>query len=662
MRVGVIGAGAISDIYLTNMITRFENLEVVAVAAKHLENARKKAEKYGIQACTVEEMLEDPGIEMVVILTPVGSHYDLIYRALMAGKHVYAEKTLTDHVESARNLAALADEKGLYLGCAPDTFLGAALQTARTAIDDGLLGEIHSFAVSVNRNNDLLLSLFGFLREPGAGALLDYGVYYLTALTSLLGPVARVAGVIGTPYRTHVNILPGPEFGKVMDTPNESQVSAILMLRSGVTGTLHMDHDSKARDEAFFAIYGTGGILYLTDPNQFGGQVRFHPNSLDESGPEEMVLLNYASYADNSRGIGPSEMARAIAEGRPCRTSKEMAVHVLEVLEAILSGGEKGAFREIESGFERPRPLEPARVGLRNIGHPAFQMHHEKEMLEFYGSLPGMQPLFTLTMQDLADTYRDQGNEKGLEEIRNLDMHLPWIRYMKLADRQFVELFFRNGKGFEERPLIYGYQSVSFETENAAVLRDRIKEAGGIILEEPHPDEAGRMSFSAADPDGNILRFTETGPEANRAGKTGQSLALSGVAYLIHDRVNMRNFYTKGLGMRELPSMDPASGTDAQDVKRMIMEVVPGQYLELQVREKENREERRDLSGVYGYQHLCLEVEDINAAYAAVRHNGIVPETDINRGSDGAVQFWVRDPDGNRIEFMQYLPESKQLL
>ena len=104
MRVGVIGAGAISDIYLTNMITRFENLEVVAVAAKHLENARKKAEKYGIQACTVEEMLEDPGIEMVVILTPVGSHYDLIYRALMAGKHVYTEKTLTDHVESARNL------------------------------------------------------------------------------------------------------------------------------------------------------------------------------------------------------------------------------------------------------------------------------------------------------------------------------------------------------------------------------------------------------------------------------------------------------------------------------------------------------------------------------------------------------------------------------
>lgn len=118
-------------------------------------------------------------------------HYELIKKALLAGKHVYTEKTMTDEVNKAKELVELAEEKGLYLGSAPDTFLGAALQTARRAIDDGILGEIHSFAISANRNNDLLLSVFSFLRQPGGGILYDYGVYYLTALTSLFGSVKR---------------------------------------------------------------------------------------------------------------------------------------------------------------------------------------------------------------------------------------------------------------------------------------------------------------------------------------------------------------------------------------------------------------------------------------------------------------------------------------
>ena len=155
MRVGVIGAGAISDIYLQNMIHRFDQLEVVSVAAKHRENARKKAAQYGLEDCTVEEMLADPRIEMVVILTPVGTHYDLIKAALLAGKHVYTEKTITDDLAQAEELLALSEEKQLYLGSAPDTFLGAAWQTAKAVIDEGRLGEIHSFAITANRNNDI---------------------------------------------------------------------------------------------------------------------------------------------------------------------------------------------------------------------------------------------------------------------------------------------------------------------------------------------------------------------------------------------------------------------------------------------------------------------------------------------------------------------------
>ena len=152
---------------------------------------------------------------MVVVLTPVGAHYSLIKSALEAGKHVYTEKTLSDDPEKARELLDLAEEKGLYLGSAPDTFLGAALQTARMGVDEGLLGEIHSFSISANRCNDLLLSLFPFLRQPGAGVLYDYGVYYLTALVNLLGPVARVGGIVGKPYPTHQNIIPWIDYIKV---------------------------------------------------------------------------------------------------------------------------------------------------------------------------------------------------------------------------------------------------------------------------------------------------------------------------------------------------------------------------------------------------------------------------------------------------------------
>ena len=136
MRVGVVGCGAISDIYLTNMIHNFENLEVAACCAGHLEHAKKKAEQYGIKGCTYEEILADPSIEMVVILTPAPTHEGLIRQALEAGKHVYTEKTMTLAPETAAKLIELAEEKHLYLGSAPDTFLGSALQTARKAIDD----------------------------------------------------------------------------------------------------------------------------------------------------------------------------------------------------------------------------------------------------------------------------------------------------------------------------------------------------------------------------------------------------------------------------------------------------------------------------------------------------------------------------------------------
>ena len=346
--VGVVGTGIISDIYLENMTGKFQNLRVKSVSARHLEKAREKAARYGLHACSVDEIMADTEIEMIVNLTPVGSHEEITRKALDAGKHVYTEKTITDSFNTALALCQLADRKGLLLGSAPDTFLGSSLQSARRAIDQGILGDITGFSATINRNNDVLLSLFPIGRFPGAGICMDFGVYYITALVSLLGPVSETAAFVRTPYPKHQNIIPGdPEYGTWFDSPNESEVSAILRLKSGVTGTIHLNGDSNTKEQANFIILGTKGMLYLTDPNRFGGTVRFLPNILDFDAPDTFQnLLPGNRYSENERGLGPSEMADAILRGDSCfRTSKELGLHVLEVLQGMLKSGEDGSFQ-----------------------------------------------------------------------------------------------------------------------------------------------------------------------------------------------------------------------------------------------------------------------------------------------------------------------------
>lgn len=356
MRVGVVGAGMISEIYLKNMIHRFDALEVVAVCSVRMDSARRRAAQFGIEARTFEDILSDPSIEMIVNLTPTPAHEDIIRRALEAGKHVYTEKTLTGEYATAIALMDLAAEKGLWLGSAPDTFLGAALQTARKAIDEGLLGDIHSFAIASNRDNRLLTSFFRFLNLPKGDVGHDYAVYYLTALVSLLGPVKQVAAYARNPYPTHIDQNPDmPTFGQPIDTPNVSEIMGILRLESGVAGTVHFNNDSAMADQALFALYGTEGILYLPDPNTFGGEVTFLPAARSfEDAPLPRVLECPFDYAENSRGLGPAEMAAAIRAGRPNRASAQMACHVLEVIDALL---EDGRFVDIQSTCARPEPL-----------------------------------------------------------------------------------------------------------------------------------------------------------------------------------------------------------------------------------------------------------------------------------------------------------------
>ena len=360
LRVGVVGSGLISGIYLKNMIGRFDILEVAGLCSSHYENAKRRADEFGIPAYeSLDAMLSDGSVDMIVNLTPAPAHEDIIRRALLAGKHVYTEKVMTTSHESARALTDLAREKGLWLGSAPDTFLGAALQTARRAIDGGMIGEVTSFAFAANRDNSFLTSFFRFLNMPFGGVAYDYSVYYFTALCSLLGPVARVAAAVRAPYPTHRDVDPRSKtFGQDIATPNESEISAVITLQSGVSGTAHVNADSVIEDQHFFAIYGTKGILYLPDPNGFGGEVRLQPNwAYDQPPAPARVLAGDFGFSDNARGVGPAEMAWSIRMGRPARASAEMATHVLEVIDAIIESGSTNAFVDIASTFERSAPL-----------------------------------------------------------------------------------------------------------------------------------------------------------------------------------------------------------------------------------------------------------------------------------------------------------------
>ena len=340
MTAAVVGCGMISGIYLTNLTGRFEGIRVKSCCAAHLENAQKRAAEFGIQACTFQQILEDAEVELVIILTPAPTHYGLIKAALEAGKHVYTEKTMTVTAAEAGELCALADRKGLYLGCAPDTFLGAAWQKAAQLLSEGAVGEVSGFDVYINRDLDWFTSKYSFLQLPGGGILYDMGVYHLTVLVYLLGRVKEVCAIVENKKPIRFGKVEGTaDFGREYAYPNEGQVTAILRLESGVVGTLTLNGESIVSNLNHFRIYGDRAILELPDPNGFGGSITLIKNRNDRS-----VVENDLPYSDNCRGIGPWEMVHAMAEGRANQASKELALHLLTVMEAMLESSRRGGF------------------------------------------------------------------------------------------------------------------------------------------------------------------------------------------------------------------------------------------------------------------------------------------------------------------------------
>lgn len=274
VKTAVIGCGAISDAYLSTMINQFKILDVVGCYDRNQEKVQAKAEKYGIKALTLEEILADKTIEIVVNLTQPTAHYPLIKQLLEAGKHVYTEKVLTVELEYAAELVQLADEKKLYLGAAPDTFLGSAIQTARYVVDSGMLGEITSCYCALTRDSEILNRAFPFTAQKGGGIGFDVGIYFITALLSILGPVKEVSGVVKTrkPERPDYSL---EKFGETFPVDCENLMSGILYFERGTIGNVLFDANSIfiLPEKPSLVLNGTLGVMYMADPNQFGGDV-----------------------------------------------------------------------------------------------------------------------------------------------------------------------------------------------------------------------------------------------------------------------------------------------------------------------------------------------------------------------------------------------------
>lgn len=356
LRVGIVGCGTILAQYLATL-ELLSDVALVAVADLDAARAAAVAEgRDGVRALTVEELLSDPQVELVLNLTIPAAHAEVALRAIAAGKDVYGEKPLAATLDEAAEVLAAADEAGVRVGCAPDTVLGTGLQTARAAVDDGLIGRpLAASATMAVAGHERWHPQPDFYYRPGGGPLLDMGPYYVTALVTLLGPVTQVVGAASQARDTRT-IASGPRAGETVPVSTDTHVTGVLRHASGALSTLVMSFDTVATRASRIEIHGETGSLVVPDPNHFGGEVSHFPLG----GTEWTVLPVAAGYREAGRGVGIADLGRT-SDGRLPRASGTLAFHVLEVMESLLRSAAEGRAIAVTSTTERPAavPLQP---------------------------------------------------------------------------------------------------------------------------------------------------------------------------------------------------------------------------------------------------------------------------------------------------------------
>lgn len=362
VKAGLIGCGMISGIYLKNLTQVFDHaVDLVACADLVPELAKKRAEEFNVPAaCSVDELLADPEIEIVLNLTAPAAHAAINIKALHAGKHVYTEKPFALTREDAREVLSIAESKGLLVGCAPDTFLGGALQTCRKLIDEGWIGTPYAANATIimgNAEAGMHPNFHHFLKL-GGDPLLDMGPYYLTALVHLLGPVRRVTG--SAQQLRHEIIIQNPKSprcGDIVPVEAPTNITAVLDFHSGAVASLQAAKESfgyKPRLE----IFGTEGNMTVPDPNFFAPVSGLGSLLTIQSRSGEVKELPLShGFTEDSRGLGVADMAYAIRSGRPNRASGRLAEHILDISLGILEASETNRHVHLQTKVDRPAPL-----------------------------------------------------------------------------------------------------------------------------------------------------------------------------------------------------------------------------------------------------------------------------------------------------------------
>ena len=353
-RVGVIGCGNISGIYLTNLEKKFGNVEVAAVADVVPERAQAEAAEHGIaRACSVEELLADAGIEVVLNLTVPLAHAEVTLQAIAAGKHVYTEKPLAVSLRDGERILTLARKKGVRVGAAPDTFLGAGIQTCIRLINEGAIGmPVAATAFMTCHGHEGWHPDPAFYYAQGGGPVFDMGPYYFTALVALLGPARRVCGSVQRtfPRRT---VGSGPKEGDIIDVLVPTHAAGTIDFAVGAVATFVMSFDVWHAQLPRIEIYGSEGSLSVPDPNTFGGPVRIRGSTDEEWRDVPVPPL----YAEDSRGLGLSEMVDAMKQDRPHRASGAMGLHVLEIMHAVHEASSAERYATLRFAVDRPEPF-----------------------------------------------------------------------------------------------------------------------------------------------------------------------------------------------------------------------------------------------------------------------------------------------------------------
>jgi predicted dehydrogenase len=363
MNIGIIGCGNISTTYL-GLAPLFKGLAVVAVADMNMEAATARAAEYKVQAQTVDDLLANPDVGLVINLTIPAAHYDITRRAVEAGKHVYSEKPVVLTLAEGVALRDLAAAKGVRIGSAPDTFLGGAHQQVRQMIDDGAIGRVTAGGCAfMGPGMEMWHPTPHFFFQPGAGPMLDMGPYYIGNLINFLGPIRRVGALTSSAHATRT-VTSQPNAGQVIPVNTPTNIHALLEFVNGATINLSVSWDVQAHKRVNMELYGTEGSLFVPDPNFFGGTIEMagkggkiaavagwdHPFSKTNQDHGRGPLANY-------RMAGVADMVAAIATGRDHRCSFERSLHAVDAMTAALTSGETGQFVTLTTTCTRPEAL-----------------------------------------------------------------------------------------------------------------------------------------------------------------------------------------------------------------------------------------------------------------------------------------------------------------